>query len=149
MKAVHRIKTTGGSSDQQVEGSGTAGDQTSGLAFGVQTVEKVYGDETFEVVVLGTEETKNITYSSSDETVATVTKRGKVSIQGVGTTVITAAVMNGKKATGEKSFLYAECRQETVGLGYKRAVRDRPGRPDYGQECDALRRDQAGRNPAK
>lgn len=96
-------QTTGGSSDQQVEGSGTAGDQTSGLAFGVQTVEKVYGDETFEVVVLGTEETKNITYSSSDETVATVTKRGKVSIQGVGTTVITAAVMNGKKATGEKA----------------------------------------------
>lgn len=90
--------TTDNSSDQKEEGDGT-----TGFAFGVEKVDKVYGDESFEETVLGTEETKNITYSSSDETVATVTKRGKVSIQGAGTTVITATVMNGKKSTGEKA----------------------------------------------
>ncbi len=71
----------------------------SGFKFGVPELEKVYGDDSFTETVLGYEGSNKVKYTSSDTTVAAVTKRGKVTIQGAGTAVITAESTSGDKAS--------------------------------------------------
>lgn len=91
-----------------------------------KTVDVFYGDDSFVKTIVGSGGSQKVTYTSSDTTVATVTKRGKVSIQGSGTTVITAEGTGGvkdsytlnvspKKLTWDTSGLYAVDRVDRIG----------------------------------
>lgn len=102
-------------------------EQASDFTFGEEkTIEAVYGEDSFVKTILNSENNKKITYTSSDTNVATVTKRGKVSIQGSGTTIITAEGSGGekdsytlnvspKKLTWDTSGLYAVDRADRIG----------------------------------
>lgn len=97
------------------------------FTFGTErTIDVEYGADSFTKQIVGYEDNKKVTYTSSDPTVATVTKRGKVSILGVGTTIITAESSDGKKdsytlnvspkqLTWDTSELYAVNRQDQIG----------------------------------
>lgn len=101
--------------------------QNPEFTFGAErTIDVEYGADSFTKQIVGYEDNRKVTYTSSDSTVATVTKRGKVSILGVGTTVITAEGDDGKKdsytlnvspkqLTWDTSELYAVNRQDQIG----------------------------------
>ncbi len=89
--------TTSGSSNQFVQfakadfykGTDTSGKTPAGLAYATTTVEKKLGDAAF-TNTLTNPNNLTITYTSSDQTVATVSSNGLVTIKGAGTTTITA-----------------------------------------------------------
>lgn len=99
----------------------------AGFTFGDEkTIDAVYGGDSFIKTILGYDGSSKVTYTSSDPTVATVTKRGKVSILGAGTTEITAEGAGGekdsytlnvspKKLEWDISGLYAINRQDKIG----------------------------------
>lgn len=60
------------------------------FALAEETVNKTYGDTDFTVAASGQVEGSTVTYTSSDETVATVDANGKVTILKAGTVTITA-----------------------------------------------------------
>lgn len=107
------------------DGEDTAGTD-SGFTFGEEkTIEAVYGGDSFTKTILGYDGSNKVTYTSSKPEVATVSKRGKVSILGAGTTVITAESTDGKKDSytlnvspkkleWDASGLYAVDRADTV-----------------------------------
>ena len=63
---------------------------TPNLYFSKGDITKTYGDGTFTAYAMSDGTSLSYTYTSSDESVATVASGGKVTIVGVGTTVITA-----------------------------------------------------------
>ncbi len=76
-----------------VDGTYTVTDKLTqdGFKFAKSTVEKIYGDAAFDFAATGAATGSSVTYTSSDETVATVDENGKVTILKAGMTVITAA----------------------------------------------------------
>ncbi len=105
----------------------TTTEQTEGFTFGEEkTIDTVYGADSFTKTILGYDGSKKVKYTSSDTSVATVTKRGKVSIFGTGTAIITAEGDGGetdsytlnvgpKKLEWDISGLYAIDRQDKIG----------------------------------
>ena len=63
-----------------------------GLSFASESVNKTYGDASFTNTLSGATEGSTVTYSSSDEDVATVDVSGKVTIRKAGCAEITAKV---------------------------------------------------------
>lgn len=111
---------TSGQSDE-VKTDGEDKDETTETAsefkFNVtEPVEKVYGDDSFIEAVAGYEESNKVKYTSSDTTVATVSKRGKVTIQGAGTAVITAESTGGDKASYTLNVSRKQLVWDTSGL---------------------------------
>ena len=81
------------------------------VTFKKQEMQKVYGNKTFTVKPMSNN--KNVTYTSSNKKVATVTKSGKVTIKGCGKTCIaikTAA--DGKKKATYKKVILGVCPQK-------------------------------------
>lgn len=103
-------------------------DPTSTLSFDVTELNKTYGDGTFVETVSGSLENSEITYKSSNESVAQiVNKKGKVRILKPGTATITATDSNGgstasykltvarKPLSWDVSGLYATDLKDNIG----------------------------------
>lgn len=96
-----------GGSGIEDSGSGNSGSEeqnvpVSGVTLGISETEFIIGDEptTLTVTVAPDNATvKDITWSSSDESVATVSAEGVVTAVGEGTAIITATTKDGNKTT--------------------------------------------------
>lgn len=77
------------------------GSQT--IQYKTDVVKKVYGDEEFINPLSVTVENGTITYSSSNTNVASINNSGKVTINGVGETVITATLADTNNYNGGKA----------------------------------------------
>ena len=81
------------------------------VTFEKKEMQKVYGDSSF--TVKPTNNSKNVTYTSSDKKVATVTKSGKVTVKGCGKTYIAIKTpANGKKKASYKKVILGVCPQK-------------------------------------
>ena len=81
------------------------------VTFEKEEMQKVYGDKSF--TVKPTNNTKNVTYTSSNKKAATVTKSGKVTIKGCGKTYIAIKTpANGKKKATYKKVILGVCPQK-------------------------------------
>lgn len=117
---------SGEEKNEDKEDAGDTAGADTGFTFGEEkTIEAVYGGDSFTKTILGYDGSNKVTYTSSKPEVATVSKRGKVSILGAGTTVITAESSGGKKDSytlnvspkkleWDISGLYAVDRADTV-----------------------------------
>ena len=75
------------------------------MKYKVSEVNKVYGDESFVIVLSSIAGNGNITYSSNNTSVATINDSGNVTIVGVGETVVTATIASTDNyASGTASY---------------------------------------------
>ena len=94
--------------------------------FAVSAVEKTYGDGDFALAATGEAENSAVTYSSSDETIATVDAAGTVQIHKAGTVTITAvASETAEHLEGRVSYTLTVARKSvTITVLDKRAYTD-------------------------
>ena len=94
--------------------------------FAVSAVEKTYGDGAFTLAATGEAENSAVTYSSSDETIATVDAAGTVQIHKAGTITITAvASETAEHLEGRVSYTLTVARKSvTITVLDKRAYTD-------------------------
>ena len=100
--------------------------EQSGFKFSVSAVEKTYGDGAFTLAATGEAENSTVTYSSSDETIATVDAAGTVQIRKAGTVTITAvASETAEHLEGRVSYTLTVARKSvTITVLDKRAYTD-------------------------
>ena len=90
------------------------------ISFGVDKVEKTYGDEPFALTVTGA--AGKVTYTSGDPSVATVDENGKVTIHKAGTVTITAsAAATAEQAAGSASCV-VEIRKASQNLTFAQSA---------------------------
>ena len=83
--------------------------------FAVSAVEKTYGDGAFTLAATGEAENSAVTYSSSDETIATVDAAGTVQIHKAGTVTITAvASETAEHLEGRVSYTLTVARKSVI-----------------------------------
>ena len=83
--------------------------------FAVSAVEKTYGDGAFTLAATGEAENSAVTYSSSDETIATVDAAGTVQIHKAGTITITAvASETAEHLEGRVSYTLTVARKSVI-----------------------------------
>lgn len=94
--------------------------------FAESAVEKTYGDGAFTLAATGEAENSAVTYSSSDETIATVDAAGTVQIHKAGTVTITAvASETAEHLEGRVSYTLTVARKSvTITVLDKRAYTD-------------------------
>ena len=89
--------------------------EQSGFKFSVSAVEKTYGDGDFALAATGEAENSAVTYSSSDETIATVDAAGTVQIHKAGTVTITAvASETAEHLEGRVSYTLTVARKSVI-----------------------------------
>ena len=90
------------------------------ISFGVDKVEKTYGDQPFALTVTGA--AGKVTYTSGDPSVATVDENGKVTIHKAGTVTITAsAAATAEQAAGSASCV-VEIRKASQNLTFAQSA---------------------------
>ena len=90
------------------------------ISFGVDKVEKTYGDQPFSLTVTGA--AGKVTYTSGDPSIATVDENGKVTIHKAGTVTITAsAAATAEQAAGSASCV-VEIRKASQNLTFAQSA---------------------------
>ena len=106
--------------DTKVTVSSLTEKETQAIAFAEETITKTFGEEAFAVLLSGSVMgTGKVTYSSSNQQVATVNSNGIVTICGAGSTVITVQIAADDNYKAAEDTLSLTVKQSSDALVYE------------------------------
>lgn len=116
--SVKIVFTTTSSDNVRIDDIVLTGTKTAGpeFSFSASEATAIIGEDFTAPTLINTYEDKNVTYSSSAETVATVDAEGKVTPLSVGTTVITATLASDATVTASYTLTVKEAGLKTMTL---------------------------------